>query len=416
MKIKYDSYSASKDFFRKNERSQNLLIMRIAYFTPLAGLAMLAGALSGIFVNATPKTYIILTAVLMVQSVLMKIFCTINPEHPAIKYFMIITTELIVFFLTITKGFSPFIIYVVAPLLSCIYFNRKFCFFTSTMSYIAMIISIIMRAQPEYPLNEGISSLQWGIEYGIGLSLEYMMNIGLLYLMSIRHLDVLNTNLFAIETFERTQDELIAGYSELVYRAHQSRNVNVKRCQCVVSMLCRILSHHSGYSELKDDECVNAIVSAVPLHDLGLIGVSDRIVSKASSYTESEKMEYQKHVIYGDELIRKNFYLSENREFLKIARLAAMYHHEQWDGSGYPEGLIGTEIPLCARIIAVADELEMRVSGDNVHPPVSFETALSQVQKLAGYVLDPVIVEALTSSRMSLEEIYSSPEEGDQIQ
>lgn len=400
-KVSNESY----DFFKKNERTQNLVVMRIAYFTPLAGLAMIAGWFAGIFTENV-HYYVAMTVTLCVQSLLITLFCKKNPEHPAIKYFLIITAEIVVFLLTITEGFEPFISYALVPLVSCLYFNRRFCFITSGISYVTMIISIIIRAQSENPLGEGLSSLQWGVEYGVGLTLEYILNTAFLYLVSLTHLDTIHTNLDDIHEFQTTQNELITGYSELITQAHQTRKVNIKRCQIVVTHLCEILKTHNDYASLRNDDIVKAIVSSVALHDIGLIGVPDAVISKTSAYTDEEKAEFRKHVVYGEELIRKNFYLSENREFLMIARQAALSHHEHWDGSGYPDGLFGIAIPLCARIIAVSDELESRISGDNEHPAVSFETALAQIQKLSGTLLDPIIVEALLSARMSIEKLY----------
>ncbi|MBQ0167647.1 MAG: HD domain-containing protein [Treponema sp.] len=403
---KGEDFTESNDFFKKNEREQNRVVMRILFYTPLAGLAMVIGGLAGVFTGSL-KIYLTMMILQIIQSLLMKIFYVRNPEHPALKYYVVLTTELGIFILSISKGFSPFIIYAMAPLISCLYFNRNFCFFTSGVSYVAMLISIIIRAMPDNPLGEGLSSLQWGLEYGIGLTLEFVLNIGVLNLVTIRHMDVLNSNLDAIKKFRVTQDELITSYAELISRSHQSRTVSIKRGQAVAAMLCEILEDHAEYPQLKDEDIVNAIVLSYPLHDIGLIGVPDAIVKKNTTFTAAEKKEYERHVAIGEELIRKNFYMSENREFLKTARLSALHHHERWDGTGYPEGLMGPAIPLCARIVAIADELEHWVSGDNQNTSVSFETALLHIQKQAGTAFDPVIVEALLSSRISLEQLYA---------
>ncbi len=399
-----------KDFFRNNEREQNLVVMKIFNYNPFVGVAMLAGWFAGVFPGPI-FSFLGMTVMLSLQTLLMRVFCTKNPDHPGIKYFIIVTTEINVFLLTITEGFEPFLSYALVPLLSCLYFDRKFSSLTSAFSYVAMILSVIIRAQPANPLGEGMTSYQWGLEYGIGLTIEFILNISILSLVSTWHLDVLNDNLQAIETFQTTQNELIASYSDLVYQEHPSCKTDVKRCQAVVSRLCEMLTGHSDFPELQNDEVVKAIVSSVPLHDIGLLDVSDEIISKESAFTEEEKAEYQKHVVYGEELIRKKFYMSENREFLMIARMSALHHHEHWDGTGYPDNQFGTMIPACARIIAVADELESRISGDNEHQPVSFVMALSQIQKLAGSVLDPVVVEALMASRISLEKLYLPQEE-----
>lgn len=392
-------------FFKKNEKDQNLIVMRIFNYNPFVGVAMLAGWFAGIFTGPI-YPYLGMTLMLTAQTLLMRLFCKKQPDHPGIKYFIITTTEINVFLLTITEGFEPFISYALVPLISCLYFDKAFCLQTSAVSYVAMIISVIIRAQPANPLGEGLTSLQWGIEYGIGLTIEYALNIFVLSRVSTRHFDGLNENLQAIETFQTAQNELITGYSDLVYKTHQAHNMNIKRCQTVVRYLCDMLKGHADFPELQNDNVVDAIISAVPLHDIGLIDVSDDIVSKKTAFTEAEQIEYQKHVVIGEEFVRKNFYLSENREFLMIARMEALHHHERWDGTGYPDGLFGVAIPACARIIAVADELEVSVSGDSEHAAVSFEMALSQIQRLAGTALDPVIVDALMSSRISLEQLY----------
>lgn len=399
--------SESKDFFKRNECEQNLVVMSIFFYTPLAGLAMIIGWGAGAFPGPV-YPFIGMFVALALQSLLMRMFCKKNPGHPAIKYYIVVTTELLVFMLTINESFEPFISYALVPLISCVYFDRRFCLRTSAFSYVLMIISVIIRAQPANPLGEGLTSLQWGVEYGIGLTIEFALNVFVLSLVSTRHFDALNENLQSIETFQSMQDELVNGYSDLLYKTHQTHKMDIKRCQAVVNRLCEMLKGHRDYPELQDEEVVSAIVSSVPLHDIGLIDVPDNIVSKNFAYTAEEEAEYQKHVKYGEKLIRKNFYMTENREFLMIARQSALHHHEHWDGTGYPDNLFGIAIPVCARLIAVADELERRVAGDIEHPAITFEMALTQIQKLSGTVLDPIAVDALLASRISLEELYSS--------
>lgn len=400
------------DFFIKNEKEQNLVVMRMFFYAPLSGIIMLICMLTGIipetvYPSLNVKPFLFLIFYQVAQAILMKFFCFRKPEHPAIKYFVIISTELYLFMLTITEGFEPFIIYALVPLLSCLYFNREFCLTSSFFSYFAMILSIVIRAQADEPLSEGLSSFQWGIEYGEVLTIEFILNVGILFLISQRHLEVIGTNLNAIEKLQNTQDELISSYSELVCQTYQIRKFNIKRCQAIVACLCDKLMEHKDFSELENEEVVKDIISSVPLHDIGLIGVPDAVISKCTSRTEEEKAEYEKHVHYGEELIRKNFCLSDNRDFLMIARMAALHHHEHWDGSGYPDHQRGPAIPVCARIIAAADILEQSFTGDNEHDVVSFGEALSHIQRISGTILDPVVADALLASASSLEKLYS---------
>lgn len=140
---------------------------------------------------------------------------------------------------------------------------------------------------------------------------------------------------------------------------------------------------------LSDDE-VRMIELAAPLHDIGKIGVPDAILLKHDRLTEEEFALMRKHPQIGYEILRD----SQSR-FVQLGAVVALRHHERWDGTGYPDGLSGAEIPLPARIVALADVFDALISERPYKAAWSLEAAVTYVQQHSGKLFDPACVEAL---------------------
>lgn len=140
---------------------------------------------------------------------------------------------------------------------------------------------------------------------------------------------------------------------------------------------------------MPDDE-VRMLELAAPLHDIGKIGVPDAILLKRDRLTDEEIEAMRKHPQIGYEILRD----SQSR-FVQIGATVALRHHERWDGGGYPDGLRGDEIPLVARIVAVADVFDALISERPYKPAWSHEQAADYVREHSGTQFDPACVEAL---------------------
>jgi HD-GYP domain-containing protein (c-di-GMP phosphodiesterase class II) len=145
----------------------------------------------------------------------------------------------------------------------------------------------------------------------------------------------------------------------------------------------RALARHLGFSHREADE----IAYASMIHDVGKANVPDAVLKKAGPLSPEEWTLMQEHTTLGDQL------LSENGDF-HMAREVARWHHERWDGSGYPDGLAGEEIPLSARIVAVADVFDALTSERPYKAAWSDEEAMRELQLIAGTHLDPSLVRA----------------------
>jgi putative two-component system response regulator len=139
---------------------------------------------------------------------------------------------------------------------------------------------------------------------------------------------------------------------------------------------------------LGDNEVEN-ILYAAPMHDVGKIGIPDNILLKAGSLGADEWEIMKKHTVIGAEILR-----GSEAEFIRLAEVIALTHHEEWDGSGYPQGLKGTEIPLAGRIVAIADVFDALTSNRPYKTSHSVEESMNIIREKRGTQFDPDVVDA----------------------
>ena len=167
-----------------------------------------------------------------------------------------------------------------------------------------------------------------------------------------------------------------------------------------------------------DDEYIEHVFLFAPLHDIGKIGVPDRILLKPGKLDEEEYAEMKTHAVKGRQIIDMLLlnYGLDGVQRIDVLRNIAKYHHEQFDGSGYPEGLKGASIPIEARIIAVADVFDALTSRRPYKEAWSNDEAFTALEQFSGNQLDPDCVQALVKNRAQVEQIqqrFLETENGD---
>lgn len=139
------------------------------------------------------------------------------------------------------------------------------------------------------------------------------------------------------------------------------------------------------------EDVMDSIRFAGPLHDIGKIGVRDEILLKKGALTMEENVLMMSHVLRGEEILRP-------LNLLDSEKAVVLYHHERWDGSGYPNGLAGAGIPIEARIFSVADTLDAMTTTRPYRTALSFDAAKAEIAKCSGSQFDPKVVKALVES------------------
>ena len=192
------------------------------------------------------------------------------------------------------------------------------------------------------------------------------------------------------------RDTLIFGLATLAESRDNETGKHLERISAYVEILALELLAR-GIPEVTE-AWVHTVTKTAVLHDIGKVGTPDAILRKASFLTDEERKIIQKHpCIGGDALLAIKSRWGEN-PFLNAAVEITLCHHEKWDGSGYPYGLKGDDIPLSARIVALADVYDALVSARVYKPPMTHEEAVGQILSGAGTHFDPQVVAVFSAT------------------
>ncbi|CAK0741011.1 putative cyclic di-GMP phosphodiesterase VC_1348 [Azospirillaceae bacterium] len=195
-----------------------------------------------------------------------------------------------------------------------------------------------------------------------------------------------------------TQDVTIRALASLAETRDNETGNHIKRTQRYVRVLAERLREHPAFAPLLDNRTIDLLFKSAPLHDIGKVGIPDAILLKPGKLTDDEFKIMKNHAVLGRDAIlaAEEEPGDRNNSFLRLACEIAYGHHEKWDGSGYPQGLAGTDIPLSARLMAVADVYDALISRRIYKPPFSHEQAVEIISAGRGKHFDPDVVDAFS--------------------
>jgi len=169
---------------------------------------------------------------------------------------------------------------------------------------------------------------------------------------------------------------------------------HILRTQSYVNSLAKRLRYHSRFSKNIDERFIDLLTKSAPLHDIGKVGIPDNVLLKPGKFEDNEWKIMQTHAVIGAKAIESAEQdVKQPVEFFALAKEIAHWHHERWDGSGYPDGLKENGIPLSARIMAVADVFDALISRRIYKSPMSFSEAWDIIEVEQGRHFDPDIAE-----------------------
>lgn len=195
------------------------------------------------------------------------------------------------------------------------------------------------------------------------------------------------------------EDSIVVSFCKLIECRDCETGEHVERTRAYVALLARELQREGKFQYILDEEYVEKLIRSAPLHDIGKIGISDTVLLKPAELTREEKIKMQKHTILGAEILEKIIAVTPSQNYLNIAKEIAKSHHEWYDGSGYPYGLKGEEIPLSARIMAVADVYDALSSHRIYREPMSHEEVCEIIIAGREKQFDPIVVDAFINVR-----------------
>lgn len=201
-------------------------------------------------------------------------------------------------------------------------------------------------------------------------------------------------------------NEMIMGFATLVENKDGSTGGHIKRTTMYVRLIAEELKRRGYYKEVLTKDYMRNLLLAAPMHDIGKISVPDIILQKPGKLTDEEFEIIKQHAVNGGKIIQETFGHLENTQYTQMAYEVARFHHEKWNGKGYPEGLKRKEIPLCARIMAIADVFDALSEKRCYKEALPLDKCFEIILEGSGRDFDPMLVEVFLDIKEKVMEAY----------
>ncbi len=211
-----------------------------------------------------------------------------------------------------------------------------------------------------------------------------------------------------VKEITEIQNATIFALAKLAEFRDKETGDHLKHMQIFCKLIAEELRMQSKYSEKIDDEFIDNLQKASALHDIGKVGIRDEILLKPGPLTPNEYEEMKKHSVIGANTLKEVCLEYPSNNFIKMGIEIAQSHHEKWDGSGYPEGLCGEEIPLSARIVALVDVYDALRSKRNYKEAYSNQQTREIIVDGAGKHFDSLIVDAYIKLEEEFDKVFTS--------
>ena len=201
------------------------------------------------------------------------------------------------------------------------------------------------------------------------------------------------------EQMYHMQERTIFGMANLIESRGLETGEHMMRASQYVRTLAESARRDGIYTDALDDRFISILYTMAPMYDIGKIVVPDHILKKPGKLTDEEFEQIKRHVSEGGRIVREVLSGVADEDYVALASDIATYHHERWDGTGYPTGMAGESIPLSARITAIADVFEALISEWFYKKPITKESAFEIIRQGSGTQFDPKLVEVFLNHR-----------------
>ena len=209
-----------------------------------------------------------------------------------------------------------------------------------------------------------------------------------------------------LRTLSEYHNEAVMSFATLIESRDSSTGGHIKRTSRYVKLIADELLTHRYYDDVLTKDYISDLIKAAPMHDIGKVSVPDAILQKPGRLDDKEYEEMKKHAEKGGDIIRETFRNLGDEDYRRTAFDVARYHHEKWNGKGYPDGLKRKQIPLSARIMAVADVFDAISQNRCYREAMPLDKCFELIAQGSGQDFDPIIVEVFLDARSKVEEIH----------
>lgn len=396
----------TKEFLRRNEVDANkkvafAMLITFGIYTVIFILNIL-----GIFII----TQWVMTVSYIISGILLCLPLVINKfigaDKRYLKYVYVTFSAIFIFISATLITYHLVVVYVYPIVIAGVYFSKKLTNFSIIVTLIITIAAQFTGHYANFLPDANFPSMYELVMYSVIPKTFCLIALSaLLRFLAQRTSYLLQVQKEDDEEHISLSDDMISGFATLVENRDENTGMHIKRTSMYVELLARHLSTKEKFNNEITDDFIDNLIKAAPMHDVGKISVPDSILQKPGPLTPDEFDIMKTHAAKGGRIILQTFGHVGNEAYRKMAYEVVRYHHEKWNGRGYPEGRRGEDIPLSARIMAVCDVFDAISQNRCYRKAMSMDQCFRIIADGSGVDFEPEIAAAFTELRPQLEQI-----------
>lgn len=411
--IKEISIIKENYILRENETQANRIVAKVMLTTFLIFSIVYFLNVIGVFVidSTVMSVAYVGSAILLLLPMLFTYI--LKWEKPYIKYINVTSAALFVMLTSMTLTYHVVVIYVYPIAIASLYFSKQLNVYATSITVIGVTIGQILAFYLDTQKDDNFENLYEVIVWGVIPRGLILIAVAIIFTMlCTRTVTLLSKLIHAVEGQTKYHNEMVMGFATLVENKDGSTGGHIKRTSLYVKLLAEELKRRGMYEDILTKEYMGNLCKAAPMHDIGKIAVPDSILQKPGKLTSEEFDAMKQHSVRGGEIIRETFGNLEDEAYTQMAYEVARYHHEKWNGKGYPEGLKRKEIPLAARIMAIADVFDAVSEKRCYREAMPLEKCFEIILEGSGQDFEPMLVEVFLDIRDEVEKVHNDVVKG----
>ena len=276
--------------------------------------------------------------------------------------------------------------------------------------YLAMTLAVFFRRRNYIESRKRISIFTYQFVLSFTIIFQMIVPEALISSAAVTMLILgvyMNMENPALEELNHYHSEMVLGFATLMEGKDDNTGGHIRRTARYVKLLAEELSERGYYSDILTKDYIENLYKAAPLHDIGKISVPDSILQKPGRLTDEEFAVMKQHTVNGGKIIQDTFWHLADDEYNTMAYQVALCHHEKWNGTGYPNGLKGNEIPLCARIMAIADVFDAVSEKRCYRDSMPIDKCFEIIKNGIGSDFEPILAEVFLDICPKVVDVYN---------
>lgn len=395
-----------KNILARNEEDANIKVAKVMRLSVIVFVLVFVLNLFGVFKIEKPimASAFITGSLLLIVPTVLNYFC--NKENPVLKYIYVTIACLFIFLLITLMTFHVVVLYCYPIVLAGYYFSERTTLVAIAETLVFTVLGQIAGFYFNFRPDRNFMTVFRLIYFSI---LPRFLLLGslavLIRVLTLRTHELLQMQEEDDEKIFKLNNDMISGFATLVENRDENTGGHIKRTSRYVELLAHELKNVENFKNQINDDFIENLTKSAPMHDIGKIAIPDSILQKPGRLSPEEYEVMKTHAFKGGQIIRETFGNTGDEDYRIMAFNVARHHHEKWNGNGYPDKLYENDIPLEARIMAVADVFDALSQKRCYRDALPLDDCFKLIEEGSGRDFDPEIVKVFLNLRPQIEQI-----------